>query len=213
MSSHAKCKSDIYFYSIYCIHTLNENIDLYWSCQFFFLPQDPHHVLSSHRPTPRSCHDFLIKLHICKMAAAKWQRKLLLEVNWCLDWDREWLYAPKVLICRASAPLPSPSQLLKFVRGVTPASRAVTFVVMETPKKQPGYSIMSDMSHMWGLRPNQMVLGSLHTYTCTHMSLPADAKESVLETIVYTYLNNVCLCHQCPRNGVLHYIGGSNLFW
>ena len=51
MCSHAKCKSDIYFYSVYCIHTLNENIDLAFGLPnvlfllFFFILPDPHHVL------------------------------------------------------------------------------------------------------------------------------------------------------------------------
>ena len=216
MCSHAKCKSDIYFYSVYCIHLLNENIDLAFGLPnplflLMFLSSSrptPHFVITLGVTLPKSqSHRTILWFSAKTLYSQKWPplsdsvNSFSMRTGALIGTDNDFMhqrfwFARQVLHYRhrhdywklfeKSHPHHAQSHLLPW-------------------KSQRNGRV--HMSHMRGLRPNQMVVGSLHTYTCTHMSLPADAKEwSVLETI---YLNNVCLCrhcpyHQCPRRGVLH---------
>ncbi len=64
-----------------------------------------------------------------------------------------------------------------------------------------GYSIMSDVSHMRGLRPNWLiVVQSTYLYMYTHVL----AKEwSVLETILYTSLTSVFASSSLVKSAAL----------
>ena len=195
MCSHAKCKSDIYFYSVYCIHTLNENIDLAFGLPnvlfllFFSIPLDPHHVLviTLGVTLPKSQRHMTILWFSDKTSYSQKWPPLSDSVNSFSMWtdaligtDNDFMhqrfrFARQVLHYRhrhdywnsfeKSYPHHAQSHLLPW-------------------KSQRNGRV--HMSHMRGLRPNQMVVGSLHTYTCTHMSFP-----SVLETILYTSIMSV----------------------
>ena len=195
MSSHAKCKSDLYFYSVYCIHLLNENIDLAFGLPnvlfllFFFIPPDPHHVLviTLGVTLPKSQSQMTILLFSDKTSYLQNGCTLSDSVNSFSM--RTGALGQRMTLCAIGSQGKSCTTItISKVRSRSCTHIACSHICCHRNAKEcaetAGHSIMSDMSHMWGLRPNQMVVGSLHTYKCTHMPLPADSKESVLETIL-----------------------------
>ena len=201
MCSHAKCKSDIYFYSVYCIHTLNENIDLAFGLPnvLFLLI-----FLSSSRPTPR----FVITLGV---TLTKSQSHM--TILWFSDktsYSQKW---PPLSDSVNSFSMRTDALIGTDNDFMHQRFRFARQVLHYRHRHDYWNSFEQQGTHVPHARTEAKPNGSwqsTYLYMYTHV-LPVSPWDYSI------YLNNVCLCrhcpyHQCPHRGVLHYIGASNLF-